>query len=128
MMLASSPSLQSLRHWIKYAKFALDMKKSLFILIFSTAFSALPTEACSQQASKPGLFEKMRIKKSEREAKRRRKAAYEEWQRDYNARKERHLKMQDEKTRLRMQEHRKRDRKEAQRRDHSWWERMKMRL
>lgn len=104
------------------------MKRSLFILIFSTAFSALPTEACSQQASKPGLFEKMRMKKSEREAKRRRKAAYEEWQRDYNARKERHLMMQDEKTRLRMQEHRKRDRKEAQRRDHSWLERMKMRL
>ena len=104
------------------------MKKSLFILIFSTAFFALPTNAYSQQSSKPGLFEKMRIKKSEREAKRRRKAAYEEWQRDYNARKERHLKMQDEKTRLRMQEHRKRDRKEAQHRDHSWWERMKMRL
>ena len=70
----------------------------------------------------------MRVKKSEREAKRRREAAYEEWQRDYKARKDRHFEMQDEKTRIRMQEHRKRDRKEAQRRDYSWWERLKMRL
>lgn len=104
------------------------MRTSLFILILSIAFFCLPFDASSQQASKPGLFERMKIKKAERETKRRRKAAYDEWERDYKARKERHFQMQDEKTRLRMQENRKRDRKEAQRRDHSWWERMKRRL
>lgn len=104
------------------------MKKILVaVIILGLALSA-PEKIYAQKTSSPGLFEKMKAKKAEREAKRKRQAAYDEFQREYNARKNRHLQMQDEKTRNRMLQNQKRDQKEALRRDHSWWDRMKMRL
>lgn len=104
------------------------MRKFLVLLLISSVTLSAPEHIHAQGKSEAGFFEKMKAKKAERETKRRRKAAHEEWERNYQSKKNRHLQMQDEKTRMRMLQNQKRDRKEAQMRDHSWWERMKRRL
>jgi hypothetical protein len=68
-----------------------------FIILISFSISA-------QSSEEPTLIEKWKIKKSERKAKKRAKAAYKELERNYKQRQHDHYMMQDERTKQRMRD------------------------
>jgi hypothetical protein len=92
-----------------------------FIILISFSISA-------QSSEEPTLIEKWKIKKSERKAKKRAKAAYKELERNYKQRQHDHYMMQDERTKQRMRDGQKQARRQVSGRTHSWWWRMRNRL
>ena len=87
---------------------------------------ALPSK--SQIEEKPSLIERIKQKRAKRKDKKRAKAAYKEWEKNYKQRQHDHYMMQDPKTKRMMLDGQKHARRDAKGRTHSWWWRMRNRL
>ena len=98
-------------------------KYIVFLFAFGLAFPAQ-----SQNDDKPSLIERFRLKRDNRKAKKRAKAAYKEWEKNYKQRQRDHYEMQDEKTKKMMLDGQKQARRQVGGRNHSWWRRMRNRL
>ncbi len=102
------------------------MKFFKYIIIAGAFGLAMPTHA--QIEEKLSLIERFREKKSKRQAKKRAKAAYKEWEKNYKQRQHDHYMMQDNQPKQMMLDGQKQARRQSKGRTHSWWWRMRNRL
>jgi len=107
--------------------------KGVKYIILSIVFLVSSQGSSTMQAqTEIGWFQGIKIKysqkKSNRQAIKREKAAYRELERYYKELQREHYEMQDQGTKLRMRDGQKHSRRQAQGRDHSWWNRLRNRL
>lgn len=102
------------------------MKFVKYIIIAGALGLALPIHA--QIDEKPSLIERFKKIKAKRKAKKRAKADYKEWEKNYKQRQNDHFMMQNDQTKQMMINGQKRSRRQAKGRTHSWWWRMRSRL
>ena len=87
---------------------------------------SLPSQ--SQIDEKRSLIERIKEKRAKRKSKRRAKAAYKEWEKNYKQRQRDHFEMQDARTKQMMLDGQKQARRQVGGRNHSWWRRTRNRL
>ena len=102
------------------------MKFAKYIVFLFAVGLVLPAQ--SQIDEKPSMIEKFRQKRSKIKAKKRAKAAYKEWEKNYKQRQHDHYMMQDSQTKQMMLDGQKQARRQVGGRSDSWWRRVRNRL
>ena len=102
------------------------MRLLKLILLMTLVWSYSPSQA--QIDDDLNFIERFKQKRASRKAKRQAKADYKEWERNYKQQQRDHYNRQNENTKKMMRRGQKQAERQANRRTHSWWWRLRNRL